>query len=422
MKHIFTIVALVLALTPVGVLRSAEVPKPDKESKVVFVRRAGSTRFLGDTFQEASRDDEIDVAATNLTEWYHRLHPEKNLSRPPLDKLMLYINNMAFPLKAPIIATSSHCEDFITSDTTILRFRLERGNDEASKVAWLRLLRNPSIRPMPVTVSIGIEGGEEMPTDVKDTSQGDKRFSLQIFRRVRSIVGICWLVVSLIIFFVFSRNSDIIRDTSAPPRPVDGRYPYSLGKAQMAFWFFLVSGAYFFLWLVTGDKDTITPSILVLIGISAGTALGATLIDVDNGSKPAWKPNGLPAKRALDPALPADRAERSAAEAWLADLRTFRSNLDQSDPEYGKNRAYLDSLIGRLELPRGNFMRDVLEDGHSVSFHRFQILIWTFVLGIIFIYSVITELSMPEFSATLLTLMGISSGTYLGFKYPGAKA
>jgi hypothetical protein len=45
-------------------------------------------------------------------------------------------------------------------------------------------------------------------------------------------------------------------------------------------------------------------------------------------------------------------------------------------------------------------------------------LVWTLVLGILFIYSVWYRLSMPEFSATLLALLGISSGTYLGFKIP----
>ena len=44
--------------------------------------------------------------------------------------------------------------------------------------------------------------------------------------------------------------------------------------------------------------------------------------------------------------------------------------------------------------------------------------VWTLVLGIIFIASVYNNLSMPEFSSTLLGLMGISSGTYLGFKVP----
>jgi hypothetical protein len=50
----------------------------------------------------------------------------------------------------------------------------------------------------------------------------------------------------------------------------------------------------------------------------------------------------------------------------------------------------------------------------------FQIAVWTLVLGIVFIRSVYVDLTMPDFDATLLTLMGISSGTYIGFKLPGS--
>jgi hypothetical protein len=34
--------------------------------------------------------------------------------------------------------------------------------------------------------------------------------------------------------------------------------------------------------------------------------------------------------------------------------------------------------------------------------------------------AVFSQLAMPDFSATLLGLMGISSGTYIGFKIPDA--
>ncbi len=47
-------------------------------------------------------------------------------------------------------------------------------------------------------------------------------------------------------------------------------------------------------------------------------------------------------------------------------------------------------------------------------------LAWTVVLGIIFIHTVYTTLAMPEFNATLLALMGVSSSAYVGFKFPQA--
>lgn len=58
-----------------------------------------------------------------------------------------------------------------------------------------------------------------------------------------------------------------------------------------------------------------------------------------------------------------------------------------------------------------------------MSFHRFQIIVWTLVLGVVFCSEVLTKLGMPNFGSTLLILMGVSSGTYLGFKFsPAVKA
>ena len=65
-----------------------------------------------------------------------------------------------------------------------------------------------------------------------------------------------------------------------------------------------------------------------------------------------------------------------------------------------------------------NYIKDILSDSNGISLHRFQIFAWTLMLGVIFILNVWTNLSMPEFSSTLMILMGISSGTYLGFKIP----
>ena len=78
--------------------------------------------------------------------------------------------------------------------------------------------------------------------------------------------------------FALARYTHIIRDAAAPRRP-DGQRPYSLARGQMAFWFFLVIASYFFLWIVTGDMNTLNTSVLALIGISAGTALGSAFVD-----------------------------------------------------------------------------------------------------------------------------------------------
>ena len=64
------------------------------------------------------------------------------------------------------------------------------------------------------------------------------------------------------------------------------------------------------------------------------------------------------------------------------------------------------------------FLHDILSSGEGVGFHRFQMAAWTVVLGIIFVRSVYRELTLPDFDTSLLGLMGLSSGTYIGFKFP----
>jgi len=163
--------------------------------------------------------------------------------------------------------------------------------------------------------------------------------------------------LALAIFIYLCRTTSLVRSGT---HPVPHERPYSLSLFQMSFWFFMVIAAYVFMWLITDELDTITDSVLGLIGIGAATALGAALIDKN---KTAPKP----------------------------------------DEPGGKSRG---------------FLNDVMSDPNGVSLHRFQMFVWTLVLGILFLYSVWYRLSMPDFSATLLALLGISAGTYLGFKIP----
>jgi len=76
------------------------------------------------------------------------------------------------------------------------------------------------------------------------------------------------------------------------------------------------------------------------------------------------------------------------------------------------------SNLGAVASSHG-FWRDLVTDEcGAVALHRFQIVAWTAILGGVFLRGVLWDLSMPELSATTLALMGISSGTYIGFKLP----
>jgi hypothetical protein len=66
----------------------------------------------------------------------------------------------------------------------------------------------------------------------------------------------------------------------------------------------------------------------------------------------------------------------------------------------------------------GRWFMDIISDGDGVSFQRLQVVLWTLILGFVFASTVANTCSMPEFENTLLVLMGISNGLYLGFKIP----
>ena len=94
----------------------------------------------------------------------------------------------------------------------------------------------------------------------------------------------------------------------------------------------------------------------------------------------------------------------------------------RDEQQRARNALVMRSASLTAVVPSRGFWRDlVADDRGGVTLDRVQIAVWTIVLGMIFISSVALDLTMPEFSGTLLALMGISSGTYIGFKLPQAK-
>src|SRR5262249_31737960 len=97
------------------------------------------------------------------------------------------------------------------------------------------------------------------------------------------------------------------------------------------------------------------------------------------------------------------------------------ADLRAREAESSANQAKALRLQNALRprASKGFFIDLVSEsDGEGITLHRFQICVWTVVLGMIFVVSVFTDLAMPTFGTTLLALMGISGATYVGFKWP----
>ena len=351
-------------------------------------------------------DDLIRVDVDHLSEW---------AAQPNNDpaKLVPYLDGRAIRGNYP---------DEIHTSKNQLHFHL-RITPENKRV-WVDLLGAPTSIRHAVTFSVGLEGQTAF-----DTVFENDGVTLTVISPWYGVVALIVVLVTLLLLVWLARTTNIIREPG--PRPVGGKLrPYNLGRTQMAFWFFLVYASYVVIWLITDALDTITPSLLGLIGISAGTALSEALIDSGKDAAKAGQLQELTAeKQALEQSIPELQFQAGAVNAKTAltpeDL-TNRDSLNRQLHESRTRLAQIDQQIRALAPPASagvsiSFLRDILGDANGYSFHRFQIFAWTIVLGVIFISSVYNGLNMPEFSATLLGLMGLSSGTYIGFKFPEQK-
>ncbi|MFZ0797976.1 MAG: hypothetical protein WCA13_09720 [Terriglobales bacterium] len=211
-----------------------------------------------------------------------------------------------------------------------------------------------------------------------------------------------------------SAKTDLLRYVVGQRPPAPQRPPFSLGLVQMAFWFYLVVAAYVYICVCTLQPHIPMGSVLGLLGISSTTGLAAIYVDKQKEASSQSQRNDLLAEQA---ALKSRLAELSSNS--ITPGSTAEGELAQKNSRLAGVEAAISQLppATRPATSHG-FVQDVLNDGDSISFHRFQIAIWTIVLGAVFIWAVYRNISMPEFDASLLTLMGISSGTYVGFKFP----
>jgi hypothetical protein len=392
---------------------------------------------------QAQRGDQIWVDVHNFKLWVDSLG-DKRPQRAEIKDLILYLDH--FPLlgvspsywyETKHWTAGGKDEKWPSVEYTITTIGFSLVRNESSKAAWANLLNKPVVKRK-VVVSVGFSNGmeihSELTPDEKHTGKPDQHFFLLIIPRIRTALGVIVILSALIAFLVMARHSHIIRDVNAPRRP-DGQRPYSLARGQMAFWFFLVIASFFFLWIVTGDMDTLNTSVLSLIGISAGTALGAAFVDAGKSISVDPSDNQPPVdvSRPRSEVLAELEKVQSEVQAELEALQQTRADIPLSDTEaLNENERRQNELRQRLSDYRWQsayfawpkwkgVMYDLLAENNLISFHRFQIFVWTLVLGIMFVANVYNELAMPEFSATLLGLLGISAGTYVGFKVPESK-
>jgi len=259
----------------------------------------------------------------------------------------------------------------------VLSYRLSMDpNSDDSRNQWEQLLeKQHGGYQMTLPLALAIGTAAALPV-----AGNGMLFHVTSQHKALITLGLC-LALFLLLFWRLAHSGSALRDFP------DG--PYSLGKSQMAFWGLLVALTFIGVWFNTRLIEYIPQQVLILLGISGGTGLGALVIG--NGTKAA-EITALEQK--LTTLRADDVAGRTAAKARLQVLRAPPTDVSKG------------------------FFHDICDDGNGIGFHRLQTVMWTLILGFIFIAHVTKVISMPEFPETLLTLMGISNSVYLGFKFP----
>lgn len=301
-------------------------------------------------------------------------------------------------------------------DQGTLVFKLARNKND--KTSWTRLLGAPKGFEKKVDVSVGLEDLYPLPTDVHD-------FSLIVMRRFWAFFTLLFILVLTVTLFKLAKNTEILRDSC--PKVGDKPRPYSLSRTQMAFWFLLTMISMLVIWAITGGLDGPTASVLTLIGIGSGTALGAAMVEAGAAGKPnANIQQQIEFSKQQIESLAGEIAslvqEISGSPAPKDDALKRLGNQKAMKQE---KKAMYEAQLKEMQSPEyfyvsDGFWQDILTDTNGVSFHRFQMVVFTIILGTVFMVDVYQNLAMPEFDGTLLSLMGISSGTYIGFKFPGS--
>lgn len=376
-----------------------------------------------------------------------------------------------------------------------LRFRLR--HTDGNKDAWADLLRGFPLVARDVTLRVGSRDGTESATGLAAV-----KLTVRAIGGVRIVWWLIGTLATLLIITTVAARSELLRARADAAPPADARSAYSLARMQLAFWTALVALGFLYLWGVTGDSNLFTPSVLTLVGISAGTMVGGSVVDQAKATAAQTKRQelleelkklqrqevaaSLPAsvaegwtqlQAAVDAVADAapwpDKAPPDAVKRLAAAVRsvspkdpvvssvfvqTMEGVQEQAREVAGLSpvppalkpglealpaaadaiatamsgvltplqaqiaglRAQIASAEASFAAPTstGSFLVDVLSDGQGIALHRMQLLVWNAILGVLFAHHVATWISMPAFDSTLLTLVGISGGTYLGFKIP----
>jgi hypothetical protein len=230
-----------------------------------------------------------------------------------------------------------------------------------------------------VNVKVGFDDGDygggvmssSINPDKGDSTKASTYFYMRPFSDIWMVLSFA-IIAALVVFCIgFGYATNILRDTTMPKRPgFDGAdcYPFSLSLCQIAFWTVTVIAAFIFIGLSTNNFNCVNATAVTLLGISATSGLGAAFVNKNSTTR---------------------------GTAYTQEMKDYYNRWKYA-----------------------SFLIDLFCERETMSFHRFQLICWTTLLGGVFVCSTYAAISMPTFDSTLLILVGVVNCTYVALKVP----
>lgn len=216
-------------------------------------------------------------------------------------------------------------------------------------------------------------------------------------------------VVAMVLWL--AKRSALLKDQLIPQIPPN-RQTFSLARSQMAFWFAIILASFLCLFMETQSTDVISAQALMLMGLSALTAGGGTMVDrvrdtPEDAVNDALRALGL-----------SNYQDVVSLETTVAALLARGDTLTVPEKAQLNDRLLLLQTYKNRTRPfeTDGWFRDLTTDIDGTALHRLQALVWTAIIGSIFVYQVYQTRAMPLLNENLLLLMGLSNAGYVGFK------
>ncbi|MBT9456750.1 MAG: hypothetical protein IV097_09020 [Burkholderiaceae bacterium] len=320
-------------------------------------------------------DGEVKLTVPNLANW-------KQATKGDPAKLALTVSGIKLAGVAPEVAASG------VGGTLTYRLRRVTGNTD-NEAAWAAIIKRALGGNSQFHAGLADDKGELATAEVTNS------FKLPS-KDERSTWTVLMCGIALIAFtFAIAGKWGWLRDSYDIPEtllPAHQR-TLSLGRCQMFWWTLVILVAWGTIAHATGNWFCINDSALILMGISAGTAVGAVQASPPRVVELVRKLNEA---QAAVKGAPADAAAANALAAAEA------------------------AISGDPQLKTSGPLKDLLSDvDQGAGLHRLQNVMFTIGLGIAYVWLAFHEGSMPTLPSTMLALMGISGSAYVGFKMAG---